>query len=46
VSFAVAPAYQDVRFIVRRGERRIFEFNSMGVRDVGVIDGRALTRSK
>jgi hypothetical protein len=38
VSFAVAPAYQDVRIIVSRGERRIFEFNSMGVRDVRVID--------
>ena len=37
-SFAVAPAYRDVRIIVIRGDRRIFEFNSMGVRDVRVID--------
>ncbi len=38
VSFAVQPAYRDVRLIVRRGEQRLFEFNSMGVRDVRVID--------
>jgi hypothetical protein len=38
VSFAVAPAYPDVRIIVRRGGQRVFEFNSMGVGDVRVID--------
>jgi hypothetical protein len=38
VSFAIAPAYQDVRIIVERGERRLFEFNSVRVRDVRVID--------
>jgi hypothetical protein len=38
VSFAVAPAYRDVRIIVMRGDRRIFELNSMGVLDVRVID--------
>jgi hypothetical protein len=38
VSFAVAPAYPDVRIIVRRDGQRVFEFNSMGVRDVRVID--------
>ncbi len=38
VSFAVAPAYHDVRIVVRSASRRVFEFNSMGVRDVRVID--------
>lgn len=38
VSFAVAPAYADVRIIVRHENRRIFEFQSMQVRDVRVVD--------
>jgi hypothetical protein len=38
VSFTVAPGYSDVRIIVRRDDRRVFEFNSMGVRNVRVID--------
>jgi len=42
VSFAVAPAYPDVRIIVRRGEQRVFEFRSLGVRDVRVIDERGV----
>ncbi|MBA4188705.1 MAG: hypothetical protein C0467_11960 [Planctomycetaceae bacterium] len=38
VSFAIAPAYHDVRILVARGNQRLFEFNSMGVMDVRVID--------
>jgi hypothetical protein len=38
VSFAVQPAYRDVRLIVWRGERRLFELNAVGVADVRVID--------
>jgi hypothetical protein len=38
VSFAVAPGYQDVRLIVRRGDERLFELNAVGVADVRVID--------
>ena len=38
VSFVVAPAYTDVRIVVRRGDLRVFEFNSMGVLDVRVIE--------
>ncbi len=38
VSFAVAPIYPDVRIIVKLGGRLVFEFNSMGVADVRVID--------
>ena len=38
VSFAVAPAYRDVRLIVTRDDRHVFELNSTGVSDVRVID--------
>lgn len=38
VMFAVRPSYRDVRICVKRGERRFFEFNALGVRDVIVID--------
>ena len=38
VSFAVQPAYRDVRLIVRRAEQRLFELNAVGVTDVRVID--------
>jgi hypothetical protein len=38
VSFAVQPAYKDVRLIVRRGEQRLFELNAVGVMDVRVVD--------
>jgi hypothetical protein len=38
VSFAIAPAYRDVRIIIKRIDQRLFEFNSMGVADVRVID--------
>jgi hypothetical protein len=38
ISFAVAPANRDVRLIVRRGERRVFELNAMAVADVRVVD--------
>ena len=38
VSFAVAPIYPDVRIVVQFGGRRIFEFASMAVEDVRVID--------
>jgi len=38
VSFAVQPEYRDVRLIVRDGAAVMFELNSMGVRDVRVID--------
>jgi hypothetical protein len=38
VSFAVHPAYRDVRLIVRRGEQRLFELNAVGVVDVRVIE--------
>jgi hypothetical protein len=38
VSFAVAPAYRDVRITVTRGGRRLFDSSATGVRDVRVID--------
>jgi hypothetical protein len=38
ISFAVQPAYQDVRLIVHRGEQRLYELNAVGVRDVLVLD--------
>ena len=38
VSFALQPAYRDVRLIVRRGEQRLYELNAVGVVDVRVID--------
>jgi hypothetical protein len=38
ISFAIAPAYRDVRFIVHRGDQRLFELNAMSVADVRVID--------
>lgn len=38
LSFAVAPAYRDVRIIAKRGEQRFFELNAMAVVDVLVID--------
>jgi hypothetical protein len=37
VSFAVQPAYRDVRLIVRRGEQRLYELNAVGVADVRVL---------
>ena len=42
ISFAIHPAYRDVRLIVRRGEHRIFELNAVGVADVRVIDEQGL----
>ena len=42
VSFAVQPAYRDVRLIVRRAEQRLFEFRAVGVGDVRVIDERGI----
>jgi hypothetical protein len=38
VSFAVLPAYKDVRLIVHRGEQRLFEPNAVDVVDVRVVD--------
>jgi hypothetical protein len=38
VSFAVQPAYRDVRLIVRRGEQRLDELNAVGVADVRVLN--------
>ena len=38
VSFAFQPYHRDVRIIVSRNGQRLFEFNSMGVADVKVID--------
>jgi hypothetical protein len=42
VSFAVQPAYRDVRLIIHRGEQRLFELNAVGVADVRVIDERGV----
>jgi hypothetical protein len=38
VSFAVQPAYRDVRVTITRANQRLFEFNAVGVEDVHVID--------
>ena len=38
ISFAVQPSYRDVRFIVCRGEKRLYELNAVGVADVRVIE--------
>src|ERR1051325_9995490 len=38
ISFAVQPAYRDVRIIVRRGEQRVYELNAVDVVDVLVLD--------
>jgi hypothetical protein len=38
VSFAIQPAYNDVRLIVQRGEKRLFELNAVGVSDVRIPD--------
>jgi hypothetical protein len=38
VSFAVQPAYRDVRLIVSRGGQRLYELNAVGVADVRIID--------
>src|SRR5476649_1157700 len=38
VSFAVQPAYRDVRIIVRRGEQRLYELNALGLADVLGLD--------
>jgi hypothetical protein len=38
VLFSVTPNYPDIRILVRRGERRLFEFNLRAVRDVRIID--------
>jgi hypothetical protein len=44
LSCAVAPAYKDVRIILRRGERVTYELNAMGIEDVRYHDegGEAL----
>lgn len=42
VSFAVQPAYRDVRLMVRRGDQRLFELNAVGVADVRVINERGM----
>jgi len=42
VSFAIQPAYRDVRLIVLRGEQRLFELSAVGVADVRVIDERGV----
>jgi len=34
MSCAIAPAYKDVRIILKFFDRRIYELNSVGVRDV------------
>ncbi len=34
LSFAIAPAYFDVRIILKRAEATLYEFNAMGVEDV------------
>jgi hypothetical protein len=38
VSFAVQPSYLDVRLIVRRDGRRLYELNAVGVADVRVLE--------
>jgi hypothetical protein len=38
VSFAVRPAYRDVRLIVHRGAQRLYELNAVEVADVRVLD--------
>lgn len=38
ISFAVAPAMHDVRFIIHRGDQRIFELNAVDAADVRVLD--------
>ncbi len=38
ISFAIAPAYRDVRLMVRRCDQRIYELNAMSVTDVRVLD--------
>jgi hypothetical protein len=38
VSFAIQPAYRDVRLIVRREGQRLYELNAVGVADVRVLD--------
>jgi hypothetical protein len=42
VSFAVAPSYRDVRIVVRRAGQTIFEFNSMDVVDVRIVDEKGI----
>ncbi len=34
ISFAVAPAYKDVRIIIKDGDSVVYELNSMGVKDI------------
>jgi hypothetical protein len=38
ISFAVQPWHRDVRIIVRRGDRRFYELNAVGVADVRVLN--------
>jgi hypothetical protein len=38
ISFAIQPAYRDVRIVVSCGEKHIFELNAVGVADIRVID--------
>ena len=38
ISFAIQPAYRDMRLIVRRGEQRLYELNATSVTDVRVLD--------
>ncbi len=34
ISFSVAPAYKDVRIIIKDGQSVVYELNSMGVEDI------------
>jgi hypothetical protein len=38
LSFAVAPAYKDVRVIIKRGEHTLYEMNAMGIEDLKYHD--------
>jgi hypothetical protein len=38
VSFAVQPAYRDVRLIVRRDDQPLYELNAVGIEDMRVLD--------
>jgi hypothetical protein len=38
LSFALAPAYRDVRIILKRGGTTVYELNAMSVRDVRYLN--------
>ena len=42
ISFALQPSYRDVRIIVSRDGKRIFELNAVGVADVRVIEEKGV----